>query len=224
MSGKTARQLRKQTAAERVLRYRVTQPAKEAQQAPYPLQTTRISSNSRYIHTANHPEWFQLAQDAEAGMIAYMSERRLREDFVNALATEEASTPLHAYGLTVIKQFKEFGAVNLRDHPEMAAVLNNAALTVYNNLAKVIFADPDLLAGSDYSPENFELWSTRLKAFNDSDVFTYRPPEMGYDLDGIEKPIVELCPSPQLGRHLVRVGFELLTQHILQRQNASVGK
>jgi len=78
-----------------------------------------------------------------------------------------------------------------------------------------------MLKAESYPPEAFVAWEANMQAFAESDVFTFRPPEQGVDVDGVTKPIIEMCPTPRLGRYLVLTGYELLVEHITRRQRGA---
>jgi len=187
-------------------------------QASYPTETTRIGSNARYILGANHPEWHAVAAQAEDGLLSALTAERLRREYQQLLGAPESETPLHAYGFALMGAFKEYGRLHLGDRPEMSRVFDNAVATVFSNLTKVIFCDPLMLRGEQYPEAAFEAWAANLRAFDESDVFSYRPDEKGIDVDGVEKPVIEMCPCPRLGRHLVHTGYELLAETIRERQ------
>lgn len=187
-------------------------------QAAYPLQTTRIGSNARYIHTANHPEWYEIAARAEDGLIAALNKEQMRRDYLALLSEPESETPFHAFGFAIMQNLRTYCRSHLPDRPEMVKVFDNAVATVHSNLTGVIFRDPEMLLGAAYPAAAFDVWAANLEAFAQSDVFTYRPDEEGLDVDGVKKPIIEMCPVPRLGRHLIVTGYELLRETVINRQ------
>lgn len=219
LSAKTAKKKRREQGTSP--QYTVTQPPTNLHsQVAYPQATTRVSSNDRFIHAANHPEWYRIAAAAEEGMLRYLSEERLRQIYGELLAAPESSTPMHAYGYAIMQGVRDYCRVHLADHPEMVRVLDNATATVFGNLAKVIFPDP-LLFQRAHGEADFQFWASNLAAFDRSDVFTHRPPEQGRDVDGITKPVIEMCPCPRLGRHLVHVGYDLMLEYLSSNEGDS---
>jgi hypothetical protein len=207
----------KRSKRPRVRQYRVTQPEmNKAGVAAYPEMTTRIDSNDRYILAANHPEWYTAAASYEEALLQKLNPDRLRAEFPLALESTAALTPLHAYGLVLLQLMNDFIQETAKD-PALGRVFQSAVGTVISNLAQVIFADPQTLRGSSYSAADFARWRANFEQYQREDRFVYRPGESGTDLDGVSKPIIELCPTPRLGRHLVECGYEILADHVAWR-------
>lgn len=201
-------------------RYRVTQPpVHNAGVAAYPEFTTRIDSNERYILASNHPEWYEIAARHEEGLLRAMDEARLRAEFPLALESTAALTPFHAYGLVLLQLISDYLKANARGYRDIENVFNSAVGTVISNLSQVIFADPQTLRGGSYTAVDFARWQARFEEYQRDDRFVYRPGESGVDVDGRTKPILELCPTPRLGRHLVECGYRILIEHVAQRSN-----
>jgi hypothetical protein len=204
-------------------RYRVTQPAvHNAGVAAYPEQTTRIDSNDRYILASNHPEWYEIAAKHEAGLLRLMNRDRLRSEFPLALESTAAVTPFHAYGLVLLQLMGEFLQKEGRGYPEIHHVFNSAVGTVISNLSQIIFADPQTLRGVSYTALDFAAWQERFEQYQRDDRFVYRPGESGMDVDGTTKPILEVCPTPRLGRHLVECGYEILVEHVASKSKQTL--
>lgn len=196
-------------------RYRVTQPKVGAShQAQYPVLTTRIESNTKYIIAANHPGWYNTASRHEDRLLASMTKASLQTLFKDFQSLREATTPLHAYGFAMMHQLNQYVRENLKGDPMITSVFNNAAATVITNLANNIFAGSSSLTGEHYSWSDRRQWLHNLKQFREADSFTFRPPECGRDVDGQMKPIIEICPTPRLGRHLVVAGSEILMSDV----------
>ena len=204
-------------------RYRVTQPeVHNAGVAAYPELTTRIDSNERYILASNHPEWYEIAAKHEAGLLEAMNREKLRAEFPLALESTAAVTPLHAYGLVLLQLMGEYLQLHARGYSDIQNVFNSAVGTVISNLAQIIFADPQTLRGTSYTAADFARWQERFEEYQRDDRFVYRPGESGMDVDGKTKPILELCPTPRLGRHLVECGYEILINHVAKRSNLTL--
>ncbi len=203
--------------SKRPRQYRVTQPSvNSAGVAAYPELTTRVDSNDRYILAANHPEWYLAAAGHEDGLLRALSRDRLRAEFPLALESTAAVTPLHAYGLVLLQLLGDYVDEVAKDKA-LGQVFQSAVGTVISNLAQVIFADPETLRGASYAADDFSRWQANFEQYEREDRFVYRPGESGIDVDGASKPIIELCPTPRLGRHLVECGYEILVGHVAQR-------
>lgn len=203
--------------SKRPRQYRVTQPVvKSAGVAAYPELTTRLDSNDRYILAANHPEWYIAAAGHEDGLLRALNRDRLRAEFPLALQSTAAATPLHAYGLVLLQLLGDYVDEVAKDRA-LGQVFQSAVGTVISNLAQVIFADRQTLRGTSYTAADFERWQANFEAYQREDRFVYRPGESGMDVDGVSKPIIELCPTPRLGRHLVECGYEILIEHVARQ-------
>jgi hypothetical protein len=203
--------------SKRPRQYRVSQPeVQSAGVAAYPELTTRVDSNDRYILAANHPEWYHAAARDEEALLRKLNPERLRAEFPLALESTAALTPLHAYGLVLLQLMGDFIQETAKDEA-LGRVFQSAVGTVISNLARVIFADPQTLRGTSYTAADFARWQSNFEAYQREDRFVYRPGESGTDLDGASKPIIELCPTPRLGRHLVECGYEILVDYVAAR-------
>jgi hypothetical protein len=203
--------------SKRPRQYRVTQPeVMSAGVAAYPEMTTRVDSNERYILAANHPQWYALAAGYEDALLRKMNRDRLRSEFPLALESTAALTPLHAYGLVLLQLLGDFVEETAKDEA-LGRVFQSAVGTVISNLAQAIFADSATLRGTSYTAADFERWQANFEEYQREDRFVYRPGERGVDVDGTSKPIIELCPTPRLGRHLVACGYEILVEHVARR-------
>jgi hypothetical protein len=207
--------------SKRPKQYRVTQPdVNNPNVAAYPELTTRVDSNDRYILAANHPQWHEAAASYEDGLLRKLNRDRLRDEFPLALESTAAVTPLHAYGLVLLQLMNDF-VTEKRADPALGHAFQSAVGTVISNLAQVIFADPQTLRGASYGPDDFARWQRNFEEYQREDRFVYRPGENGTDIDGVSKPIIELCPTPRLGRHLVECGYEILVDHVARRSLAA---
>jgi hypothetical protein len=200
------------------LRFKVTQPhIRGMATADFPEFTTRIGSNQHYIFAANHPDYYENTRRAEEGLIDHMNEKALRSMFASGRNLLAEMTPIMLFGFVTIRLLRQYVDAHMHSDERMRNALNNAMATIGNNLALLIFQDPRNLIAEDYTVVDFLRWRRNLEAFESTDVFAYRPPEYGKDIDGKRKPILELCPAPKLGRHLVRAGFEILYGFVAAR-------
>ncbi len=204
--------------ATKPLRFKVTQPhIRGMAVAEFPEFTTRIGSNQHYIFAANHPDYYENTHRAEDGLIQHMNEKALRSLFASGRSMLVEMTPIMLYGFVTIRLLRQYVDEHMHSDERMRNALNNAMATISSNLALLIFQDPQNLTGENYTALDFLRWRRNLDALESTDVFAYRPPEYGKDIDGRRKPILELCPAPRLGRHLVETGFNILSDFVASR-------